>query len=209
MEKFAELKGLTLVRRAFRLEFFPRKSTGVPRLTAFQRLVGRFKTVAATRPCVPSRRHPTTAGEVEQVKDFFQKNTSFGKFQQKSWKNYWFQQDGAPCHTSATVIDFLRSKFNDRIISRGSAHHWPACSPDLSCLDFSFWSLALDRVVESEPKTIQELKKVVQDFVTGISKKQLRKMTQHTRTAQHGGAVRGGGRWLLRAPPLGDRRGTR
>ena len=96
-------------------------------------------------------------------------------------KNYWFQQNGAPCHASATVMDFLRSKFNDRIISRGSAHHWPAYSPDLSCLDFSFWSLALDRVVKSEPKTIQDLKKVVQDFATGISEELLRKMARHTR----------------------------
>ena len=53
-------------------------------------------------------------------------------------KNYWFQQDGAPCHPSATVMDFLLSKFNNRIILRGSAHHLPAYSPDLSCLDFSF-----------------------------------------------------------------------
>ena len=69
----------------------------------------------------------------------------------------------------------------DRIISRGSAHHWPAYSADLSCLNFSFWSLALDRMVESEPKNIQELKKVLHDFVTGISEKQLRKMSRYTR----------------------------
>ena len=96
-------------------------------------------------------------------------------------KQYWFQQDGAPCHVSATVMDFLRSKFNGWIISRGSAYHWPAYSPDLSCLDFSFWPQAMDCVVESEPETIQELKKVVEDFASGISEEQLRKMTRHTR----------------------------
>ena len=47
-------------------------------------------------------------------------------------------------------------------ISRGGTHlHWPAYSPYLSCLDFSFWTQALNRVVESEPETIKELKKVV------------------------------------------------
>jgi hypothetical protein len=96
-------------------------------------------------------------------------------------KRYWFQQDGAPCHVTATVMDFLRSKFGDRIISRRSARHWPACSPDLSCLDFSFWSQALDHVTKTEPKTIQELKTVVENFATDISEEQLRKMARHTR----------------------------
>ena len=72
-------------------------------------------------------------------------------------------------HVSAVVMDFLRSKFNDRIISRGSTHHWSAHSPDLSCLDFSFWSQAIDQVVETEPQTIAELKKVVEDFAAGIT----------------------------------------
>ena len=74
VERFAELKSLTAVRRAFRLKFSPRKPKAVPRLNVFQRLVDRFRTVAATRPCVPSGRHPTTAAEVEQVKDFFLRN---------------------------------------------------------------------------------------------------------------------------------------
>ena len=96
-------------------------------------------------------------------------------------KHYWFQQDDAPCHVSAVVMEFLRSKFNDRIISRGSTHHWSTHSPDLSCLDFSFWSQAIDQVVETEPQTIAELKKVVEDFAASITAEKLRKMARHTR----------------------------
>lgn len=96
-------------------------------------------------------------------------------------KQYWFQQDGAPCHVSAAVMAFLRSKFGDRIISRGSAHHWPASSPDLSCLDFSFWSQAHDRVVEAEPRTLQDLKTVVEEFSENMCEADLRKMARHTR----------------------------
>lgn len=321
VEKFAELKHVTLVRRAFRLKFFSKQPAAVPRANAFHRLIKRFGTSGATRPCVPSGRIPTAAEEVEKIKEFFEKHPSahvrqaskqlkisVGKvwkilrqklgwkpfrphlvqalspahqtsrleacrfwlqhaedwFERVLWsdekwfvltpapnrrntvywcpsnphkivpcktahgekvmawvgivdgkclpvhwfqgsvnaqsylemlqtvmwpavkrmatkKNYWFQQDGAPCHISATVMEFLRSKFGDRIVSRGSAHHWPAYSPDLSCLDFSFWPQALDHVVETEPQTIKDLKKVVENFAASISEEQLRKMARHTR----------------------------
>ena len=39
----------------------------------------------------------------------------------------------------------------------------------------------MDCVVESEPETIQELKKVVEDFASGISEEQPRKIVRHTR----------------------------
>lgn len=96
-------------------------------------------------------------------------------------KNFWFQQDGAPCHVSGDVMTFLRSKFGERIISRRSAHHWPASSPDLSCLDFSFWSQTLDEVVEKEPQTLEELKRVVEEFAANIAEDVLRRMARHTR----------------------------
>ena len=48
----------------------------IPHLNAFQRLVERFRMVAATRPCVRSGRQPMTPDEMEQVKDFFRKNAT-------------------------------------------------------------------------------------------------------------------------------------
>ena len=38
---------------------------------------------------------------------------------------YWFQQDGASCHVTRSVMEFLEAKFSTRIISRNSDHHWP------------------------------------------------------------------------------------
>ena len=65
VKKFPEVKNLTAVRRAFRLKLFPRKPSAVPRLNVFfQRLVERFRTVAATRQCVPNGRQPMTPGDV-------------------------------------------------------------------------------------------------------------------------------------------------
>ena len=70
--KFGEIKNLSDVRRAFRLEFFPKNPRGVPQLKAFERLVMRFETSRATRPLTSRRRTAGTAEEVERVKEFFE-----------------------------------------------------------------------------------------------------------------------------------------
>ena len=54
-------------------------------------------------------------------------------------EGYFFQQDGAPPHCARACLDFLSEKFPDRVISRRTETPWPACSPDLSPLDFWFW----------------------------------------------------------------------
>ena len=70
------------------------------------------------------------------------KNTLWPSIKSRATRRgYWMQQDGA-----TPVMDFLRSKFGDTIVSRNSTHIWPPYSPDLSPLDFSFWSLAMSEV---------------------------------------------------------------
>ena len=49
-----------------------------------------------------------------------------------------FQQDGAPCHTARTSMAYLRSKFNDRIISKNGEFDWAASSPDLNVCSLDF-----------------------------------------------------------------------
>ena len=78
-------------------------------------------------------------------------------------RQYWFQHDGAPPHVTTPVMDFLRLKFGDRIISRKSDHIWPPHSPDLSCLDFSLWSNISSKVWKAQPATIEQLREVVED----------------------------------------------
>ncbi|GFX77038.1 uncharacterized protein TNCV_1072381 [Trichonephila clavipes] len=51
----------------------------------------------------------------------------------------WFQHDGAPAHFSADVRSALDTAYTGRYIGRGGPVNWPACSPDLSCLDFFLW----------------------------------------------------------------------
>ena len=48
---------------------------------------------------------------------------------------YWFQQDGATAHCTNMVMNWLSSKFGQRIISRNADHPWPSSSPDLCPLN--------------------------------------------------------------------------
>ena len=83
---------------------------------------------------------------------------------------YWWQQDGASCHTSKKSMAKLREIFGERIISRFANVTWPAHSPDLNPLDFSFWGQAMSKVWEAKPQTINELKVVVENFFSNLSK---------------------------------------
>ena len=96
-------------------------------------------------------------------------------------RNYWYQQDRASPQMTEEVIDFLRSKFGNRIISRKSEHHWPPYSPDLNPLDFSFWSQAMAHVTRVEPTNIRDLKMCVEDFAINFEEEKARSMARHTR----------------------------
>ena len=90
------------------------------------------------------------------------------------------QQDREPPPITTPVIEFLHSKFGEWIISRKSGH-WPPYSPDLSCHDFSIWSQIMARMVRYEPRTITQLKTVVEDFSRSMDGASLQKMVRRTR----------------------------
>lgn len=96
-------------------------------------------------------------------------------------KQYWFQQDGATCHVTRPCLDFLKSKFGDRILSRNTEHHWPPNSPDLSPMDFSFWSQAMLYINKNKPRTIAEMKTTVEEFTANLGEDAIRKMARHVR----------------------------
>lgn len=108
-------------------------------------------------------------------------------------KQYWFQQDGATCHVTQPCLDFLKLKFGDRILSRKTDHHWPPNSPDLSPLDFSFWSQAMNHLNEVKPKTLAEMKITVENFASNLSDEAIRKMARHTRKRAVACVAAGGG----------------
>lgn len=79
-------------------------------------------------------------------------------------ESFWWQQDGAGVHCSPQPLQYLHSIFTeDRILSRRSRRAWPARSPDLNPLDYSFWSLLRKEVSEVNPTNIREIKKALYD----------------------------------------------
>ena len=55
-------------------------------------------------------------------------------------------------------LDLLSTKFGYHVITRRSAHPWPARFPDLSVWDFFFWGALKEKVYASSPSTLEELK---------------------------------------------------
>ena len=90
-------------------------------------------------------------------------------------KKYYWQQDGASCHTSKASMEKLRGIFGNRIISQKAEIEWPAKSPDLNPLDFAFWGMAMKEVWEQKPETIPELVSVVENFFESLSEEIVRK----------------------------------
>ena len=88
----------------------------------------------------------------------------------------WFQQDGAPCHTSGSTISFLSEFFDDRLISNPL---WPPRSPDLSPLDFYLWGFLKSRVYSSNPTSIDQLKRNIEYEIELISSETLKKVSDN------------------------------
>ena len=94
----------------------------------------------------------------------------FVQLQSNRYAHYYFQQDGAPSHVSVSVKQALKDFFHTRIISRGFTNEWPACSPDLSPLDFWLWSYIKEKVylIGDMPRTIEELKIRIVNAISNI-----------------------------------------
>ena len=77
----------------------------------------------------------------------------------------WWQQDGAPAHSSHAVADHLEVTFGEKVISRSfqtwkkKGLNWAASSADLSPLDF-FLNGELKRLIweDKKPKNLAQLK---------------------------------------------------
>ena len=72
--EYGRLQSLKLVQREFRKKYCPKNPRQVPRLTAFFRLVDRFKNEAAVRPKVSHGSPQISDADVQRVKSFFQRN---------------------------------------------------------------------------------------------------------------------------------------
>lgn len=85
-------------------------------------------------------------------------------------RNIWFQQDGAPAHTSRHSLDVLRNKFGLRIISNRTRHPWPARSPDLTPLDYFLWGYIKNKLCVNYAITTKEnMKRDIREICNNIT----------------------------------------
>ena len=76
-------------------------------------------------------------------------------------RNIWFQLDGAPIHTTKRTKYLLNLQFPGRWMGHLGPIHFPPYSPDLTPLDFSFWSVLRTRVYQQRPATVPHLKDII------------------------------------------------
>ena len=82
--------------------------------------------------------------------------------------DFWFQQDGAPAHTSNKAKNYLDKKKPGKWIGKRGPIPWPPRSPDLTPPDFFLWGFLKDRVYASSPETVEDLKRAIIDEVHQI-----------------------------------------
>lgn len=98
----------------------------------------------------------------------------------------WYQQDGAPCHSTRDVRQYLQNLFNGRVIDRYSELCWPARSPDLTPLDYFLWGYLKDKVYRQRPfENVDHLERIIRETIQGITPAVIRNVLREfsTRTA--------------------------
>lgn len=69
----------------------------------------------------------------------------------------YYMHDGAPAHFSRVAREYLDRRFGNSWIGRGGPVPWPARSPDLNPLDFSFWGFMKNEVYAVEIHNEEQL----------------------------------------------------
>ena len=89
--------------------------------------------------------------------------------------DFWFQQDGAPPHTTHDNLSLLNQYWGSRVIARnypktfGCGLAWPPHSPDLSPVDFYLWGFVKDKVYKEPPKDLDQLQSAIKKVNREIS----------------------------------------
>lgn len=80
-----------------------------------------------------------------------------------------FQQDSAPYHTVAPVVNWLNDRF-ETWIGRHGTIPWPPRSPDLTPLDFFLWGALKQEAYKSRTNNVEHLKQKIRDEINNINR---------------------------------------
>lgn len=74
----------------------------------------------------------------------------------------YYQHDGSPVHFQIDVRNLLDENF-PTWIGRGGEINWPARSPDLTILDFFLWGFIKDKVYDTRPQDMEDLRRKIRE----------------------------------------------
>lgn len=72
-------------------------------------------------------------------------------------RDIYFQQDGAPCHNSDMIRNYLDENFPKQWLGTRGPIHWPPRSPDLSILDYFLWGYIKNIIYARRHESLEEL----------------------------------------------------
>ena len=90
---------------------------------------------------------------------------------------YGSSKTGATAHTLVIARYWLKSLFEDKVISHRTSFPWPARFPDHSHLDFFLWSYVKEQMFSTRPSSINDLKIAVREALTQIDQDTLATVT--------------------------------
>ena len=96
--------------------------------------------------------------------------------------NLVWTQDGAPCHTKLTNLQYLDNQFEGRVVSKGARRDWPARSPDFNPLDFCIWGYLKSKVFFPKPQNLNELEANIRREIALIPQEMCRKAVLSVRS---------------------------
>ena len=77
---------------------------------------------------------------------------------------------------------FLHEKSGGRVISNKTNIPWSPSSPDANPLDFLFWGHSMNHVYRMKPATMEDLKRVVEEFAESMDSNLIKKVCASTRS---------------------------
>ncbi|UYV62279.1 hypothetical protein LAZ67_1008428 [Cordylochernes scorpioides] len=92
--------------------------------------------------------------------------------------NFYFQLDGAPPYYHRDVRAYLDQNLSGQWIGRRGPIEFPACSPDLTPLDFFLWGTVKDGVYKRKPRNLDILWNEIQAVCREISLEVLIRCTE-------------------------------